>query len=107
MANYRDSNTSFGQKLKQDIDRTLAPGIARREARRKTNTAKIKASQEAAVARGTGPQRRLKSRAKADYYGIAKRTTIDVPRQQGESAKGQDGVTRTYDAATKTWKIQR
>jgi len=102
-----DKNLTFGQKLKRDTDKLLAPGIARRETRRTTNTAKIKARQEAAVARGTGPQRRQKSRAKADYYGIAKRTTIDVPRQQGESAKGQDGVTRTYDAATKTWKIQR
>ena len=59
------------------------------------------------VDQGRRKGRRRKQAATQDYYGIAKRKFLEPPTASGTTAKGKDGVTRTYDAATKTWKIQR
>jgi hypothetical protein len=52
-------------------------------------------------------ERRQRSEAARDYYGIAKRGFLEPPTASGTTATGKDGITRTYDAATKTWKIPR
>jgi hypothetical protein len=52
-------------------------------------------------------ERRARSDKARDYYGIAKRGFLQPPIATGTTATGKDGITRTYDAATKTWKIPR
>ncbi len=57
--------------------------------------------------RGTRYNNRMRRQAARDYYGIAKRKFLEPPTASGTTATGKDGITRTYDAATKTWKIPR
>jgi len=104
-----EQKLTFGQKLDRDTKKLLAPGQERRAARRAANNpgTTVREREAALRAQGTRTERRKRSAATQDYYGIARQKFGDAPRQQGQTATGKDGVTRTYDAATKTWKIQR
>jgi len=110
---------TFGQKLKRDTkkvgdnwtrridnsNKRIADGKKARQAKRDTKEYKQD------PLKGTLYNNRMRRKASSQKarvkYGIATRKRGDAPRQDGATAKGKDGVTRRYDAATKTWKIVR